>query len=493
MLLKYKFKKLVSVITVCAILLTVGDLQTYAAVNDNVVTAAVEKSIGDNVGKAFPTVFDFLQNIWLKLDNITVALNNIERKVDRQTATAGGGCYYTVYTNKPYLDGYKLKLYDGTSAKSCYIGYDPDSEYWCGVVRVPLNNNITIEIFDPDTGISQGSMDTSAVTTSGYATINLDPLLDGIYTSVLDINDSLATLMYKQTYYTQNSTWLPTIVSKLVEHDEHLPDFMQSSAGLIVESDSFATLYCNRDEFLSCINSSVGSYFLSDPTIGQHIADSRELLRYIIDDSVAVTNCEINSEFCNYLNNTALQKLTKTADGGLENKVEGNILILSVTSGSLGGSHSANEYIGATMEDYRRQPNYYIRGRCSSIHGDIILTYLDDSDIILHSGSTSGVLIYTKNGYTNDTTSNMYFAYETWYGDNATTGANVTKGVYRFAHKFIIDAFVATSIQCPTLSLRLWSGFDNANINTSVNTGTCCAGTPTANSVITYVDLDAEV
>lgn len=349
MLLKHKFKKLVSVITVCSILLTGVGSQTYAAVNDNVVTATVEQSLGDNIGKTFPTVFDFLQNIWLKLDDITVALNTIERKVDKQTATAGGGCYYTVYTNKSYLDGYKLKLSDGTTAKSCYIGYDPDSEYWCGVVRVPLNNDITIEIFDPGTGVSQGKMSTSAVTTSGYATINLDTLLLSFLNNLVNIDDTLALHLSSDSAIVQNDTYFPVVMKHVYTVNHDVDKFLTALNGKSYTSKTFDELLNNETEFVNAVAGNTPyRTVLSQQEFTDRLINNRSLLRQISYNNAAKTTANANSVFTSRIVSSTLA-VTQSKPGGQLNEVSGNLLHLNLRSGNV---------LGYGSDRWNNRPNY---------------------------------------------------------------------------------------------------------------------------------------
>lgn len=480
-----------------------GGNLVYAAVTDNTGTSHLELLVGEPADGEPQTIFDWFRKMWLTLSTVDTNTAQLAGKIDQmsadmasmksliksQNATVGGGCYFTVYSKDyPFLDTFKVHVTDGTSTKSSYINYNEDSEYYAAELRVPTTSS-TVDVFilDPDTNEEQVKLTATGVnTTSGYANINLDPLFAGAYATPLEKNKKLSTVMYKSSIVTQNTSWLPTVCNNLANHQEHFQDFLLSCADLSVTSQNFEQLYANESEFLSVVASNAGSWLLANSTFGNYVANSRSLLQSISFNQNCINKVESTSGFHTYLNNTTLPKLTSTKAGGVENIVSGNLLILSVTSGSRGGSSSCHEYVGVR---YYSSPgsyadNLYINGRSAGLRGNVVYTKYGNMQTIISAGSCSGFLEY---GHSGNRGWSSWHEWENWHGSSSTS-ASTFNSVYKFADTVQVQAFPAASIIMPAWTIEQHTSSEDDIV---VNTGSQYAGDSTANSVITYIDLDA--
>ena len=417
-----------------------------------------------------------------KLDDLSASVVSVKRSVDNIRATnGGGGAYFTVHTSKPYLDGYKLKLTDGLSSKSCTIAYDEDSNYYAGVLRAPLSDSLTVTIIDSDSGAVQGSLAVTASTAGGYATIDLDALMNDAYASLLDVNGTLASAMYKDGQYTRDASKLPVIVDKLVAYDGHLADFIKSSTGRDITAASLRELYRNQSDFTTAVESSVGRWLIENPSVGKTIADSRELLRWISFNDTAVSLCEGDATFRGYLDQTTLPRLTSVRAGGTENKISGNLLCLSITSGCRGDQEqlSPQRYLGScdTGNNNFDHYTYRVKSSTSSARGASAITRNGRVQTVISAASTSGYVI--EQYYTYVTNLNESTTYPE-YGNRDVTGANVTQAVYKFGDTVCVNGYGEQSVDCGTLR------FEDGTIK---NVGAQVAGSPAADSVITYINL----
>ena len=415
-----------------------------------------------------------------KLDDLSASVVSVKRSVDNIRATnGGGGAYFTIHTSKPYLDGYKLKLTDGLSSKSCTIAYDEDSNYYAGVLRAPLSDSLTVTIIDSDSGAVQGSLAVTASTAGGYATIDLDALMNDAYASLLDVNGTLASAMYKDGQYTRDASKLPVIVDKLVAYDGHLADFIKSSTGREITAASFRELYRNQSDFTAAVESSVGRWLIENPSVGKTIADSRELLRWISFNDTAVSLCEGDATFRGYLDQTTLPRLTSVKAGGTENKISGNLLCLSITSGCRGDQlryrrDLGNNYVGSSdMEAL----SYSVLSTTSSARSTADITKNGRVQTVISAASTSGYEIEQNHAYIFE--HREVITCQT-YGNQDVTGANVTQAVYKFGDSVCVNGYGEQSVDCGTFRFA---------DDTVKNVGTQVAGSPSADSVITYIDL----
>lgn len=151
MLLKHKFKKLVSVITVCAILLTGGGDLAYAAVTDNTGASHLEFMVGEPNTDSNDTLFSLLYSILerlTKLDSLATQeqVSALSAKLDAidfsvQQSVAAVTCYqltydvasscsfltcYLTYTDK---DGIQHTITNGTG--SVYVKRGSVISYYC--------------------------------------------------------------------------------------------------------------------------------------------------------------------------------------------------------------------------------------------------------------------------------------------------------------------------------------------------------------------------
>lgn len=475
---------------------------TSAAVTDNTGTSHLELLVGEPADGEPQTIFDWFRKMWLALSTVDTNTAQLAGKIDQmsadmasmksliksQNATVGGGCYFTVYSKDyPFLDTFKVRVTDGTSTKSSYINFNEDSEYYSAELRVPTTSS-TVDVFilDPDTNEEQVKFTATGVnTTSGYANINLDPLFAGAYATPLEKNKKLATVMYKSSIVTQNTSWLPTVCNNLANHQEHFQDFLLSCAGLNVASQNFEQLYANESEFLSVVDSNAGSWLLANSTFGNYVANSRPLLRSISFDSIAINVVESTTSFHTYLNSTALQKLTSTEAGGVENTVSGNLLVLSVTSGSRGGASSCHEYVGTLYySGSTRSQRYYLTARRAGLRGSTLYTKSENTQTLISAGSCSGFLEY---GNTGDRGWSNWGEWEYWHGSDSTS-ASVSVNAYKFADNVLVQEYPGANIAVPAWTIEdRYSATDPI----VVNTGSQSASSSTADSVITYIDLDA--
>ena len=484
-------------------------VNTYASVNDNVGNAQLEILVGDPNDTSTNTLFGLLRQILTvvstiataqqvndigeqvavisgKVDGFDSQLQNISATLKNTQAVIGGGCYYTIYTDREYLLGYKLTLTDGTIAKSCYVQRD-DSGKYTGVLSVSLSGTITIKVIDPNTKVVQCQVQTPASSNS-YATINLDTLLNPKYADILNVNDTLATYLYKDSFFTNSSTYTPTVCNYLAQHQEYLSDFVKSCANVSVTSSNFNTLYSNENEFLSVVGSTAGKWLLTNSTFGNYVANSRSLLRSISFNSRALSVFESTTGFHTYLSNTSLTKRTSTKAGGVANQVSGNLLILSVTSGSRGGSTGYDTYLGRYISYYALGPNHiYLTGTYANLRGDTYLTKSGNTRTIIGATSNSGTT--WKDQETNNwdqvvgTTNGLA-------GYTSLTSCDTTSNIFRFADSVNIASFDSTNISCPNVYVTYKvTDYQTESLSYPVNPQ--YAGSSTANSAITYIDLDA--
>ena len=331
-------------------------VQTNAAIKDNIGTSVIEQTIGSweddsdahsligllkLIADKIADQMDKLITMDAKMDTLETELSNVKTVLDKvsvlvsnQSAAQGGGCYYTVYTEKAYLDGYKLRLSDGTSAKSCIIQYDEDRDYYAGVLKAPLADDITIELINKETGVSQGSVSTSAATASGYATINLDPLLLNNLSTLLSVDDTVAYSLITDPTLVKNDTYFPVILNHVYEVNHDVDEFLNTLTGDKYASTTFDELLENEIEFVNAVAGDTAyRSVLTSQEFTERVVDDRGLLRQIGDSSESRDSATHNSIFTSCIRSSSLCT-TQLKNGGQENTVEGNLILVSMNSGA---------------------------------------------------------------------------------------------------------------------------------------------------------------
>lgn len=151
----------------------------------------------------------------------------------------------------------------------------------------------------------------------------------------------------------------------------------------------------------------------------------------------------------------ALENLFECED----NVVSGNLLVVQVESGSRGGYTTYDADMGGGLT---HTGNYAsARSNCTSLKGNTYSRFIQ-------AGTTSG------STYT-DASGTVYRC-----GTCDAAGANTSVTTVKFADKACVNMFCASDVACPI-------------INGTYVTGSQRTTDATADSVITYIDLDADV
>lgn len=483
-ILKRKMKYFISLLLSLALVMQWGgeSVLTSAAVTDNVSVAKVETLIGSPITETEPqSLFAYLREILStvvamsgQLTTLGQQMDTVANNVGNLKATAGGGCYYTIYTKKPYLNGYKLKLTDRTTAKSCFITRDDDSGYWAGVVRVPLADNIYIEIIDATTGKSQGEVSTTAVTTSGYATINLDPLLLSFLNNLVNVDDSLALHLSSDSAIIQNDTYFPIIMKHVYTANHDVDKFLTALNGKSYASKTFDELLNNETDFVNAVAGNTAyRTVLSQQEFTDRLINNRSLLKQISCNNAAKTTANANAMFTSRILSSTLA-VSQSKPGGQLNEVSGNLICLRIGSGTVlgeGDSRYSNQYADQTYDTCPVCGNkHYSNSKslvsCSSHNPSCTI----DNTVII----TDNTVCYLKYIYT----FYCHYEYRTITDGPGTCYATASPGKY------------CTEINVPKLVGSWSAGYYSSTwgqFNASVSAEQACE-----NSVITYIDLDAE-
>lgn len=307
----------------------------------------------DVYGGSIVERLNYLEN---KVTRIDATTTRIDRATSKLQSTAGGGCFYTVYSYKPYLDGYKIKLSDGTSSKSCTICYDDDSGYYSGILKAPLKDNITVSIIDAETDLCEGVFNTNCATTSGYATIDLDNLIFTQLTSIIkDDATELRTNLCKDSALTNNNASMQTTISYCYSGKLSPFNTFNSISGVTVDSRSFDDLLRSTKDMRSVFSSTVGETVLACG-----------LAKRISNDKDILLRCISSGELCEVLNSSAamgdalsksdLQKVTEHLSPNTAQTVTGKFILLNCVAPGYAGYYDVgqvlNSYDGAIPDCY---------------------------------------------------------------------------------------------------------------------------------------------
>lgn len=449
-----------------------------AAVNDNLdsLTVQIASFLGlgkedENNGVYGGSLVERVNTIHAEMSALDSKLDKVSRQVSNQSAIAGGGCYYTIYSSKEYLEGYKLKLSDGTSSKSCYIQYDEDSDYYAGVLKAPLNNELSIEIIDPETGRSQGKVSTTAVPSNGYATVNLDPLIESNLADLLTKDDSLALHFSQDSDIVCNDTYFPVVLNHVYDVNHDVDKFLHALTGDEYSSTTFEELLENETEFINAVAGDTSHRsILSQLELTNSIINDREKLRWISTDIDSKEAANVNTVFTTAIRGSQLIE-EQTMPGGQENKVDGNIICVSVESGAIGkagssivystGYHNDGFYWGCNniSDTNKAYKAFYVSSRPDSYVG---------SERLIGNTTIAKYRCYTQCGScgsaSGDTTSDLS-------GD-----ANKQEYSGKYTNVVTVEEMSGTySASCENVTVS------------------CSASDAAANSVITYIDLDVAV
>ncbi|MDD6037529.1 MAG: hypothetical protein PUD20_01830 [bacterium] len=399
------------------------------------------------------SILGLIKNLSLNFNNVMTTINHID-------ATAGAGCYYSCFTTKPYLNGYKIRLTDQTTAKSCTVLYNQDSNYYEGAVAVPLNDEIDVELWYE--GKLQGSMHTNCTTASGYATINLDALIDANFSELIKYNDHLVRSMCCDSHFTQNRDLFPEIIDLVFQNDQFLSECLNSINGMSVEEQTFEELFENPETLIRILHHDFADMFLSNEKLSNHIANHRELLDAISKDPIALEKVEASDQMHEALRQSALIK-TQTMVGGEEQSVSGNLILISLESGTLGNyyDYGTRRYTGTYETAAMLNCKGYISQRPNCYYT------INDTEIkcvteLVQTGYSATYSYGLKNFYTSE--------------NESSTSANMLIAPYRFVQAVRIESMTPKTL---TDVRGYWD-----------NTDTRTACDPTASSKIIYIDLD---